>query len=53
MDIMDCCSSMKSVLHHYVDKFVIMFIDDTFIYYKNDEEHAKHLVVVLRFLREH
>jgi len=52
MGIMGCCSSMNSVLCPYVDKFVIIFIDVIFIYSKNEEDHAKHLVVVLRFLRE-
>jgi len=31
---------------------VIYFIDDILIYSKNEEEHAEHLALVLRFLRE-
>jgi len=31
---------MNSVLHPYLDKFVILFIDDIFIYSKNEEENA-------------
>ena len=41
---------MNSVLHPYLDKFVIVFIDDTLIYFKNEEEH---LAAVLKLLREH
>ena len=44
---------MNSVLHPYLDKFVIVFIDDILVYFKNEEEHAKHLEVALRLLREH
>jgi len=43
---------MNSVSHSYLENFVIVLIDDILIYSKNEEDHAKHLVLVLRFLRE-
>ena len=44
---------MNSVFMPELDKFVVVFIDDILIYSKNDEEHARHLWVVLTRLREH
>ena len=44
---------MNSVLHPYLDNFVIVLIDDIMEYFKNEEENVEHLVVVLRLLREH
>jgi len=43
---------MNSVLCLYLDKFVIVFIDDILIYSKIEEEYDENLVVVLIFLRE-
>jgi hypothetical protein len=44
---------MNSVLRKYLDKFVIVFIDDILIYSKTREEHEEHLELVLQTLREH
>ena len=33
--------------HPYLDKFVVVFIDDILVYSKSEEEHAEHLRVVL------
>jgi hypothetical protein len=37
----------------YLDKFVIVFLDDILIYSKYEEEHEQHLRMVLQVLREH
>ena len=44
---------MNSVFMPELDKFVVVFIDDILIYSKNDEEHTRHLRIVLTRLREH
>ena len=43
---------MNKVFHPYLDQFVIMFIDDIFVYSKNVDEHAMHLRIVLQTLRD-
>ena len=44
---------MNRVFGAYLDKFVIVFIDDILVYSSSKEEHAKHLRIVLQTLREH
>ena len=44
---------MNSVFSRYLDKFVLFFLDDILIYYKNEEEHEEDLRLVLQLLREH
>jgi hypothetical protein len=44
---------MNKVFMEYLDKFVVVFIDDILIFSKNEEEHAEHLRLVLQKLREH
>ena len=41
---------MNIVFKEYLDKFVIVFIDDILIYLKTREEHEEHLRVVLQTL---
>ena len=44
---------MNSIFMEYLDKFVVVYLDDILIYSKNEEEHAEHLRLVLQKLREH
>jgi hypothetical protein len=44
---------MNTIFMPYLDKFVIVFIDDILIYSKNKEDHDKHLRIALQVLREH
>ena len=39
---------MNNVMHKYLDKFVVMFINDILIYSKFEEEHKEHLKIVLQ-----
>jgi hypothetical protein len=43
---------LNKVFMEYLDKFVVVFIDDILIFSKNEEEHDKHLHMVLQRLRE-
>jgi hypothetical protein len=42
---------MNKVFMEYLDKFVVVFIDDILIFSKMEEEHEKHLIMVLENLR--
>jgi hypothetical protein len=44
---------MNNVLSKFLDRFVLVFIDDILIYSKNRKEHEEHLKLVLQVLREH
>nr|GEV98569.1 putative reverse transcriptase domain-containing protein [Tanacetum cinerariifolium] len=46
MDLMNC------VCKPYLDKFVIIFIDDILIYSKDEKEHEEHLNAILELLKK-
>ncbi|GJV22833.1 putative reverse transcriptase domain-containing protein [Tanacetum coccineum] len=43
---------MNRVCKPYLDKFVIVFIDDILVYSKDKEEHGKHLKIILELLKK-
>ncbi|GJW74920.1 putative reverse transcriptase domain-containing protein [Tanacetum coccineum] len=43
---------INRVCKPYLDKFVIVFIDDILIYSRNKEEHANHLRIILELLKK-
>ena len=43
---------MNEVFRDYLDKFVIVFIDDILVYSQSYEEHVQHLWLVLQILRD-
>nr|GEY04220.1 putative reverse transcriptase domain-containing protein [Tanacetum cinerariifolium] len=42
---------MNRVCKPYLDKFVIVFIDDILVYSKNEKEHKEHLRQILKLLK--
>jgi hypothetical protein len=43
---------MNKVFMEYLDKFIVVFINDILIYSKNDRYHEEHLRLVLHKLRD-
>ena len=43
---------INGVFRKYLDKIIIVFIDDILIYSKNPEEHEEHLRLALQTLKE-
>ena len=44
---------MNWVLRPFLNRFMIVFIDDILVYSRNEEEHTLHLRLILQTLREH
>ncbi|KAL4377944.1 hypothetical protein GQ457_02G018140 [Hibiscus cannabinus] len=44
--------SMNRVFHEYLDQFVVVFIDDILVYSRTEEDHDRHLRLVLQTLLE-
>ena len=44
---------MNSVLRPYIDKFVLVYLDDILVYSNSKEEHMEHLRLVFQALQEH
>ncbi|KAK5819228.1 hypothetical protein PVK06_024200 [Gossypium arboreum] len=43
---------MNRIFRPYLDRFVVVFIDDILVYSRNETEHAEHLRLVLQILRD-
>jgi hypothetical protein len=43
---------INRIFHSYLDRFVVVFINDILVFSKSEEEHAEHLRIVLRTLQE-
>ncbi|GKC74715.1 putative reverse transcriptase domain-containing protein, partial [Tanacetum coccineum] len=59
LNIISCTKTQKPgdksknrVCKPYLDKFVIVFIDDILIYSKNKQEHEEHLKIILELLKK-
>ena len=44
---------MHRVFQPYLDRFIMVFVDNILIYSKSEEEHEGHLRIVLQALRDH
>jgi hypothetical protein len=44
---------MNKVFMEYLDKFVVVFINDILVYSRSEEEHEDHLCLVLQKLQDH
>ena len=44
---------INRLFHPFLDKFVVVFIDDILVYSKSKEEHAEHLCTMLSTLANH
>ena len=43
---------INHILYDHLDKFVITYLDDILIYFKNEEDHEKHVKKILKKLQE-
>ncbi len=44
---------MNDIFQEYMDEFVVVYLDDILIFSKNQEDHDKHVRLVLAMLQEH
>ena len=43
---------MNDIFREHLDDFIVIYLDDILIFSKNEEEHEKHVPLVLEKLRE-
>jgi len=41
---------MNTILQPYLDKFVVVYLDDIVVFSNSDEEHEKHISLILEKL---
>src|SRR5579871_5749449 len=44
---------INSILTPFIDKFVLVYLDDILVYSNSEEEHLKHLKLVFKALQKH
>ena len=47
------CNLMNDVFSEYIDRFVVVYLDDIVIYSESLRDHITHLRLVFEKLREH
>ncbi|GBG68765.1 hypothetical protein CBR_g3305 [Chara braunii] len=45
--------AMNKIFHEYLDKFIVVYLDDILIFSRTVEEHAEHMKIVQGLLRQH
>ncbi|GBG80071.1 hypothetical protein CBR_g30438 [Chara braunii] len=45
--------AMNRIFHEYLDKFIVVYLNDILIFSRTVEEHAEHLKTMLGLLRQH
>ena len=55
--LMNALAAFMDLVHRvfqpYLDRFIVVFMDNILIYSKYEEDHEGHLMIVLQTLREH
>ena len=46
------CTLMNQLFKEYLDKFVVIYLDNIVVYSQTLEEHVKHLLIIFKVLRE-
>ena len=46
------CTLMNQLFHDYLDKFMVVYLDDIVVYSRTLEEHVEHLRIILKVLQE-
>ena len=44
---------MNNLFRSYFDKFVIIYLNDILIYFKNDEKHTQYIKLIIEIFRKH